>query len=386
MKHLLPILCLLSGLPEVARAAQTQPASAFLEEFCTECHDAATHKAGLNLESRSLDLSASRDERLWTAVYDRVKDGSMPPKKADQPVQEQRLALLHMLGGALHDHSLTRQNKEGRVPLRRLNRTQVEDTLRDLLSLPALEVKELLPEESLVAGFDNLSNAQSISETHLVRYQQAADKALSAALPLRTFSPLRINLSGRQLFETPGKSEPFKRWRCWVKEDALVIPSKLWRPFTTIANPPAPVDGRYRFRVTGSGLHTNGAPLPITFNHLLSRQLSYGKDLAWRDLPADHSGVAEVVLNLQQGQVVDIYGWTLEERDVVLRKLKEAPAESWEGQSLVLERLEIEGPLDTWPPQSYPEFRSFGVGMKKFTESGRQNRSGSQSKIRPTCV
>jgi PAS domain-containing protein len=353
MKLLLPILCLLTGLPAITNAAQAQPTRAFLEEFCTECHDSTTHKAGLNLETRPLDFSTHKDERLWTAVYDRVKDGSMPPKKADQPAQEQRDTLLRMLGGVLQEHSLSRQNKEGRVPLRRLNRTQVEDTLRDLLSLPALEVKELLPEESLVAGFDNLSNAQSISGTHLVRYQQAADKALAATLPLRPFSPIRVNLTGRQVFETPGKNEQFKRWKCWLKEDAMVIPSKLWRPYTTIANPPAPVDGRYRFRVTGYGRHTNGARLPVTFNHLLSPQLSYGKDLAWRDLPADTPGVAEVVLNLQQGQVVDIFGWTLQERDMVLRKLKEEPADTWDGPSLVLEHLEIEGPLDTWPPQSY---------------------------------
>ena len=159
--------------------------------------------------------------------------------------------------------------------------------------------------------------------------------------------PIRVNLTGRQVFETPGKNERFKRGKCWIKEDAMGIPSKLLRPYTTIANPPTLVDGRYRFRVTGYGLHTNGALLPVTFNHLLSPQLSYGKNLAWRDLPSDTPGVAEVVLNLQQGQVVDIFGWTLQERDMVLRKLKEAPADTWPGPSLVLEHLEIEGPLDT---------------------------------------
>ena len=45
--------------------------------------------------------------------------------------------------------------------------------------------------------------------------------------------------------------------------------------------------------------------------------------------------------------MVDIFGWTLQERDMVLRKLKEAPADTWPGPSLVLEHLEIEGPLDT---------------------------------------
>ncbi len=94
---------------------------------------------------------------------------------------------LQFLGGALHDASLARQQAQGRVPLRRLSRTQYEDTLRDLLALPALNVKDLLPEESPVAGFDNVSSGQSISGVHLVRYQQAADAALAAAVPSRAF-------------------------------------------------------------------------------------------------------------------------------------------------------------------------------------------------------
>jgi hypothetical protein len=353
MKILLPALLALSSLSATAGVPRPQAAQAFLEAFCTECHDRTTHKGGLNLEELALDFDKEKGDRLWTAVHDRIHAGSMPPKKADQPSPAERNALLQWLGGALHKHSLERQTHEGRVPLRRLNRTQIEDTLRDLLSLPALEVKELLPEESLVAGFDNLSNAQSISGTHLVRYQQAIDKALTAALPRRGFAPVQINLTGRQIFESPGKTQHFTTWKCWLKDDALVIPSKLWRPYTTIASPPAPVDGRYRFRVTGRGHQTEGRTLPITFNHLFTPQLAYGRDLAWRDLPAEGSGVAEAVLELQQGQVIDILGWTLAERDVVRRKVQDAPPESWPGSSFVLERLEVEGPLDTWPPQSY---------------------------------
>ena len=337
----------------VFAAGQPEAPRAFLDEFCVGCHDRASHKAGLNLEDLAFEPGVVANERLWISVYDRIRDGSMPPEKAEQPAASERAALLRTLGGTLHDASLQRQTAVGRVPLRRLNRTQFEDTLRDLLSLPALEVKELLPEDSLVGGFDNLSNAQNTSGTHLVRYQQAVDKALAAALPTRTFQAVHVDLTGQQIFENPAKRELFTHWKCWLKEDALVIPSKLYRPFLTIANSPVPVDGRYRFRVTGRGHLTDGATLPITFNHQLSPQLAYGKDLAWRDLPADRSATVEVFLNLRQGQVVDVIGWTLPERDFVRTKLKDAPAESWTGAGFILERLEIDGPLDTWPPQSY---------------------------------
>ena len=253
----------------------------------------------------------------------------------------------------MHDASLIRQQTQGRTMLRRLNRSQYEDTLRDLLALPALEVRDLLPEESPVAGFDNVSAGQSISGVHLVRYQQAADKALDAAVPRRTFDAVHVNKTGSELMQSPKQRKEFETWKCWVKGDGLVIPSKLWRPLVTVATPPVPVAGRYRIRVTGYGIHTSGSPLPVVFNYLYSPQLPYGQDLAWRDVPADKPGTAEVELDLQAGQVVDVQGWTLPHRDEVRNTLKTQPGQAWTGPSLVIDRLEVDGPLDTWPPESY---------------------------------
>ena len=338
---------------KAAPDAGQSPPKAFLERYCFECHDSDTHKAGLVLDGLPFDLAQRTVARQWEGVFDKLDSGQMPPKKADQPSAEERAALAKSLSVALQDASLTRQQVQGRTMLRRLNRSQYEDTVRDLLALPALDVKELLPEESPVAGFDNVSAGQSISGVHLVRYQQAADKALDAAVPRRTFDAIHVNKTGRELMGSEKQRKEFETWKCWLKGDGLVIPSKLWRPHLTVATPPAPVAGRYRIRVTGYGIHTGGSPLPVAFNYLYSQQLQYGQDLAWRDLPADKPGTAEVELELQKGQVVDVQGWTLPHRDEVKNKLKNEPGESWTGPSMVIDRLEVEGPLDTWPPESY---------------------------------
>ncbi len=351
------LLALFSGLLTVWRAAARADTPtairSFLDQFCIDCHDSATRKGGLNLENTDLQLHPQQTASLWEAVFDKVDHGQMPPQKAEQPPAPLRNSFRQELRKVLHAASSDRQKTQGRVPLRRLNRSQFEDSLRDLLSLPALEVKDLLPDEALSAGFDNLSNPQSISGTHLVRYQQAADKALEAALPQRGFTPIQIHRTGREIVESQGKFERFTSQKCYLQDDALVIPSKLYRPYATIATPPPPVDGVYRIRVTGYGMRTGGNRLPLTFNHLVSPQLQYGNDLEWRDLPADQSGVVEVELPLQKGQVVDVMGWTLPQRDPVIFKLKDKPADSWEGPCWVLERFEVEGPLDSWPPQSY---------------------------------
>ena len=192
-------LLLAAGVAQAGEAAHPPDVRPFLEHYCFECHDSDTHKAGLALDAVPLELSTAAAARQWEAVFDKLDAGQMPPKKAEQPKPAERERLLQSLGGALHDASLARQQAQGRVPLRRLSRTQYEDTLRDLLALPALNVKDLLPEESPVAGFDNVSSGQSISGVHLVRYQQAADAALAAAVPSRAFEPVHINMTGREL-------------------------------------------------------------------------------------------------------------------------------------------------------------------------------------------
>ena len=68
--------------------------------------------------------------------------------------------------------------------LRRLNRTEYETTLRDLLATP-LQVKDLLPDDNIAAGFDNVSAVLDVSPVHLLRYQDAAEKAIRAVIPKR---------------------------------------------------------------------------------------------------------------------------------------------------------------------------------------------------------
>jgi len=77
---------------------------------------------------------------------------------------------------------VNRQKTDGRVLLRRMNRREYETTPHDLLGV-AEPLQHLLPEDNLVHGFDTVSRGLETSATHLLRYQQAADLAIGAALP-----------------------------------------------------------------------------------------------------------------------------------------------------------------------------------------------------------
>jgi hypothetical protein len=359
---ILPFVLLPLSANAEAVKGQTQPphSRAFLERYCMECHDSDTHKGGLNLEKLPFDLSGKTTQNAWENIFERLHNGSMPPLKAEQPGEKERQQILAELHTPLREASLQRQNKQGRVVLRRLSRSQYEDTLRDLLDLPALEVKQLLPEESPVAGFDNVSAAQTISSTHLVRFQQAADAALSAAIPSSAFTPISLDVSGREFFEAPQRRKSFESHKCWVRGDAMMIPSNLNRPFYFVAPPTAPADGIYRISLTGYGINTEGKSLPVSFNYLEHPALQYGRDIAWRDLPADTPKTVTVDLTLFKGQRIDFVGWTLPQFLELNSKLKDTPLEQWGGPTLVIDHLKMEGPLEgdnaameAWPPRSY---------------------------------
>jgi len=90
--------------------------------------------------------------------------------------------MLKGLAGLLTNAGNQRQKERGRVALRRLNRTEYENTMRDLFELPGLEVKDLLPEDGRLAGFDKATDALDLSAVLLRRYLEAADVVLDAAI------------------------------------------------------------------------------------------------------------------------------------------------------------------------------------------------------------
>ena len=99
MKNVFAFATLLSA-PALLHAAEA-PAKAFLNKNCVSCHDGDVQKGGLRLDQLSL-RGIGPDQRLVLArVFDRVRAGEMPPKKATQPTPAARQAFLGELKNAL---------------------------------------------------------------------------------------------------------------------------------------------------------------------------------------------------------------------------------------------------------------------------------------------
>ncbi|MCB1064922.1 MAG: DUF1592 domain-containing protein [Verrucomicrobiae bacterium] len=178
---------LLAGLVLTATALPMMSAelpetvATFLDKHCYECHDDVSEKGKLNLLDASFDPADTRNFELWAKVFDRIDQGEMPPKEEPRPEANETAAVALALADTLIAADQERKDTEGRMRLRRLNRVEYEYTLRDLLNLPELEIKEMLPPDPEAHGFDNNGEALRISYVQMAAYLEGAQAALKEA-------------------------------------------------------------------------------------------------------------------------------------------------------------------------------------------------------------
>jgi hypothetical protein len=156
------------------------PVAAFLDQHCVECHDADVKKGGLDLTSLTFDRLDSSTLKSWQHIFERVRDGEMPPNKQPQPEKNEKDLFLAALNEPLLKTDQADIVANGRVRSRRLTRVEYEHTLHDLLGID-IPLKTLLPEDRASHGFETVADGQQLSHHQLARYLDVADLALSDA-------------------------------------------------------------------------------------------------------------------------------------------------------------------------------------------------------------
>lgn len=156
-----------------------EPISFFLDLNCYDCHNDVDSEGGLDLENLKFDPNDAASMRTWILIHDRVHDHEMPPKDKKNlwPESDERAEFLSSFESYLHEISEEQQREQGRVRSRRLNRTEYENTLHDLLGID-IPLKTFLPEDPEQEGFTNIADIQQISYHLLQKYLEAADTAL----------------------------------------------------------------------------------------------------------------------------------------------------------------------------------------------------------------
>ena len=162
------------------------PYRAFVTTYCTSCHNNRTKAGGLELDA--INAQAVGDHwDVWEKVVRKLHARQMPPPGARRPDDADRAAALTSLEGALDRLAATTPNPGRTDTFRRLNRTEYQNAVRDLLALE-FDAASVLPSDSSSYGFDNVT-VGNLSPTLLESYVSAAEKISRLAVGGSSLSP-----------------------------------------------------------------------------------------------------------------------------------------------------------------------------------------------------
>jgi hypothetical protein len=178
-----PILLLVAPL----LSAETVNREALLNQYCLQCHNSKLKSGNLVLEGIS-PADPSAHPEIWEKVVRKINAGEMPPPKLPRPDAAAVQAFTSELISDL-DAAARRKPYAGRPLIRRLNRTEYANAVRDLLAIE-LPIAAELPQDGIAAGFDNIADALSMSPLLLEQYLKVARKVSELAVGTRDPAPV----------------------------------------------------------------------------------------------------------------------------------------------------------------------------------------------------
>ncbi len=156
----------------------------FVKKYCVECHGSVAQESGLNLEMALSGARVDQDCRLWEKVVNKLRADAMPPEDHEpRPSVDQRKEVLSQLHATLFEIDCTAARDPGRVTIRRLNRAEYFNTIRDLVGIEFHEVSEF-PSDDVGYGFDNIGDVLSLPPLLMEKYLDAAEKIAARAIVL----------------------------------------------------------------------------------------------------------------------------------------------------------------------------------------------------------
>ena len=315
-------------------------------KHCQECHDTEKPKGNFRIDRLSADFTDAASRERWLTVIEQLKSGAMPPKGKPRPADKEVRALFDWIAGRMQAAETARR-EQGRVVLRRLNRNEYENTVRDLLGI-YVELKEMLPLDSSANGFDNVAEALHVSSFLMDKYLEAAEKSLNIAIANGPQPPLikkRYSLKDTHQVKTTTE-RVFRK----LDDDAVVMfSSSAWQAINLYQFYP-PDRGNYRFHISASGFQSMGKP--VTYRVDAGRMGMAGSShlVGYFDAAADKPNVLEFVETLEPRASIRIHPYGLASAQAVHK----IGADVYEGRGLAVQWVDVEGPLhDVWPPQSH---------------------------------
>jgi mono/diheme cytochrome c family protein len=283
----------------------------FLTNNCFACHGNGKAKADLALDKYKDDLSILNDRKVWENVIHMLQKREMPPEKEPQPSQTDVDKVLAAINGVFDKLDCAGGANAGRVTLRRLNKTEYNNTIRDLVGVDFKPADDF-PADDVGYGFDNIGDVLSVSPLLLEKYLEAAEAILDQAI----------------LVYEPPKSRK-------SPVGAIRLPSLITQ--REVGGMMSFDEGDYFVRASLGAEQAGSRAVRAMFR-------VGGKDVQEFEIKAatNQAAVFEAKVRMKPGT----------ERVTVALSTRASGSDGNEGK-LYVRDIEVEGPFDTTPPQ-YP--------------------------------
>ncbi|QDV63026.1 hypothetical protein Mal65_21640 [Crateriforma conspicua] len=175
---------------------QVRVVTEFVESYCLDCHNADDAVGGLDLETTPIG-QASWDEATgqwpaWENIYKRVASRQMPPADAYRPDNDEYVVATQALAGVLDGVAESKQTLTPNDSMRRLTRTEYQNSVRDLLDIE-IDATRWIPKDESSHGFDNITVGE-LSPALMSRYLTAAEKISRIAVARPTGTPMGLTV------------------------------------------------------------------------------------------------------------------------------------------------------------------------------------------------
>ncbi|MFN5274272.1 MAG: DUF1592 domain-containing protein [Planctomycetota bacterium] len=372
------IVCLFFGGDWKSARAGDPPADyktlgkEFVEKYCSKCHSQDDPQAELVLTRFSDSDSILRERKIWMNVIKQVQSGSMPPKEQPSPATSESEKFVEHIK-AIFDHAdRNAKPAAGRVTMRRLNRFEYKNTIRDLIGVDFDPTSDF-PSDDIGYGFDNIGDVLSLPPVLMERYLDAAEGILARAITPDPPPIPKRHLSSQ--YTEPASADVaaklieagYRRLDTSAKEGIET------GPINTLYQWEA--SGEYTFRTKLYGVSSDGQSVQGVI-------LLYGENLPNPSSDSELEAIsgnfpkpAKILKTFEvtakaadQAQVIEVSIPPMANRQRVMVGQLKKP----EGQSakLYVEHLALDGPLDT-RPESHRQLLAVASG-KAVAEQTRE--------------
>lgn len=302
----------------------------FLRTHCFKCHGAEKQEADLRLDDFVLAADiAESGRKTWSKVRNMLELGEMPPAKEKQPAAETRLKLVGWIDDVLEEIDCAPAvSNPGRVTIRRLNRFEYRNSVRDLLGVDFQPAADF-PGDDVGYGFDHIGDVLTLPPVLMEKYLAAAETIAGQAIVTQGLTqPLDRQVNGVD-FEGGNRNGVFAR--------GLTSEGKLSAKFTF------PLDGEYRVIVVARGDQAGPEPVKIALD-------VDGKEFAKADVKSDGTppDTIELKVTVKAGERTIAVAFLNDFYDPNAEKREDRD------RNFYLDSLKIVGPIG-WKPANLPE-------------------------------